>query len=298
MQNDFLVTIFSRNKGKISTFSLGRRLVYIMLIMLLFLVASSILFGQAYFQERRERRRLEIRIATLERSASRLEEHTGRPGAEIPAGVEVDAPSEVKVEVSPVVKAEVLPAVKEELEVRRPAMSAQVEREEEEAVAGASESSTPPSDEITNQTQSVEPAAKIDDPRVTSLEGDREGFRLDFKLVNLIGEPITGNVAIIASLKPPHNPQFVSFPSMKLVDGMPVKLRKTVAFDIRYFKNVTGRFYFPFSYSQAFRILVYSRDEELILDSTVPVEEVALQGLLSGTYESSINSSSITQDIN
>ena len=121
---------------------------------------------------------------------------------------------------------------------------------------------------------------------------------MDFKLVNLIGEPITGNVAIIASLKPPHNPQFVSFPSMKLVDGMPVKLRKTVAFDIQYFKNVTGRFYFPFSYSQAFRILVYSRDEELILDSTVPVEEVALQGLLSGTYESSINSSSITQDIN
>ena len=89
------------------------------------------------------------------------------------------------------------------------------------------------------------PIVKIDEAKVSSLEENREGFRFVFKLVNLIGEPMAGNVAIIASLRPPHQPRFVSFPSMKIADGMPVKLRKSVGYNIRYFKEITGRFYFP-----------------------------------------------------
>jgi len=61
MQNDYLITIFSRNKGKSRTFSLGRRLIYILVIMLIFVVTGCILLGQAYFQERGERQRLEGR---------------------------------------------------------------------------------------------------------------------------------------------------------------------------------------------------------------------------------------------
>jgi hypothetical protein len=115
---------------------------------------------------------------------------------------------------------------------------------------------------------------KIDDARVSSLEQDREGFKLTFKLANVTGEPVAGHVAIVASLRPPHTPRYVSFPSMRLVDGLPVKLRKTVGFSIRYFKYVTGRFSFPFSSTESFRILVYNRNEKQILDSTISAEEV------------------------
>jgi hypothetical protein len=125
-----------------------------------------------------------------------------------------------------------------------------------------------------------QPVAKVEDAKVTPLDADRDGFSFSFKLVNLVGEPIAGNVAIIASLRPPHQPRFVSFPSMSLEDGLPVKLRKSVGFSIKYFKYVNGRFAFPFSHSESFRILVYDREEELILDSNVPAEDVAVSGFV------------------
>jgi hypothetical protein len=173
--------------------------------------------------------------------------------------------------------------LKAEAEVRRPVTNVVPRRDEDEkeVAAESDESGIQSSTEVISQAQSVGPLAKIDEAKVTFSGGDGEGFRLDFKLVNLIGEPITGSVAIIASLSPPHNPRFVSFPSMKLVDGMPVKLRKSVRFDIRYYKYVTGKFYFPFSYAESFRILVYNRDEELISDSTLPAGEVAVHQPLS-----------------
>jgi hypothetical protein len=121
-----------------------------------------------------------------------------------------------------------------------------------------------------------QPVAEVDDAKVMPLSGGGEGFEFNFKLVNLVGEPIAGHVAIIASLKPPHQPRFISFPSMRLEDGMPLKLRKSVGFSIRYFKYVTGRFAFPFSHSESFRILVYDQGEHLILDSTVQAEDVAV----------------------
>jgi len=267
MQNDYLITIFSRNKGKTRSFSLDRRLLYVVLVSLIFLALSCILFGQAYFQERAERRRLEGRTALLERLMSKFEERTERQGGEVPT------------------------EVKAETEVQRPVINVAVRREENEATAEFRESGSLYIEDMKRDAQSVEPTAKIDDAKVASLEGDREGFRLIFKLVNLIGEPISGNIAIIAALRPPHKPRFVSFPSMKLVDGMPVVLRKSVSFDIRYYRYVTGKFYFPFAYAESFRILVYNLDEELILNSTLPAEEVAPPELLSEEHASTSDSS-------
>jgi hypothetical protein len=258
MKNDYLITIFSRDKGKTSTFSLNRRLVYVLTIMLIFLVASSIILGQAYFQERGERQRLEKRIGLLEQLMGRSEERSERK--------DETAVKEVKVEP----------------EAQLSSTNEAIRRGEEEEAAGQSgESVIESSYETKADTQAIVAQAKIDDAKVTALEGDQEGFRIDFRLVNLIDKPISGNVAIIASLKSPHKPRFVSFPTMKLVDGVPVKLRKSVGFDIRYYKYVTGRFHFPFSYSESFRILVYNRDEALILDSVLPAGEVAARKLIS-----------------
>ena len=67
---------------------------------------------------------------------------------------------------------------------------------------------------------------------------------------------------------------------MRLEDGMPVKLRKSVGFSIRYFKYVSGKFAFPFSHAESFRILVYNQEEHLILDSTVQAENVAVNELM------------------
>jgi len=251
MQKDYSVTIFSRQRGKTRTFSLNRRFLYLPLVVLVILVATCILLGQAYLQEREERQRLEGRVALLEQLMDKFEERAERQGGEAFS------------------KGVAKPAAQPTLEV------ALVPEEKEEKPE-------PPVPEIqiTGKAEvDPRPIARIDEAKVSSLEEEREGFRFAFKLVNLIGEPIAGNVAIIASLRPPHQPRFVSFPSMQLADGMPVKLRKSVRYNISYFKQVTGKFYFPFSYSESFRVLVYNRDEELVLDTTFLAEDVAVHGL-------------------
>jgi hypothetical protein len=251
MRKDYSVTIFSRDKGKTLTFNLDRRLIYVPMGILIVLVVSCVLFGQSYFQEREERQRLEGRVALLEQLMEKFEERAQRQGGEaFSAGV---------------AKPEAQPAVEVAL------LSEEKEKKPE-----------PPVPEIrigSNAEVDPRPMVRIDEAKVSSLQEEREGFRFAFKLVNLIGEPVAGNVAIIASLKPPHQPRFVSFPSMQLADGMPVKLRKSVGYSIRYFKEITGKFYFPFSYSESFRILIYDRDEELVLDSTLLAEDVAVRVL-------------------
>lgn len=254
MRKDYSITIFSRQKGKTFSFNLDRRFIYVPMLVFIFLVISCVLLGQSYFQQREERQRLEGRVALLEELMDKFEDRAERRGGEISSGGAAEATAQPTVEVAVVKK----------------------EEEEKERV------SEPPVPEIrvgSNAEVDPRPIARIDEAKVSSLEGDREGFRFGFKLVNLIGEPIAGNVAIIAALRPPHQPRFVSFPSMKLNDGMPVKLRKSVGYSIRYFKEVTGRFYFPFSYSESFRILIYDRDEELVLDSTILAKDVPVHGL-------------------
>ena len=251
MQKDYSVTIFSRQRGKTRTFSLNRRFLYLPLVVLVILVATCILLGQAYLHEREERQRLEGRVALLEQLMDKFEERAERQGGEAFS------------------KGVAKPAAQPTLEV------ALVPEEKEEKPE-------PPVPEIQiggKAEVDPRPIARIDEAKVSSLEEEREGFRFAFKLVNLIGEPIAGNVAIIASLRPPHQPRFVSFPSMQLADGMPVKLRKSVRYNISYFKQVTGKFYFPFSYSESFRVLIYNRDEELVLDTTFLAEDVAVHGL-------------------
>ncbi|MGD8313666.1 MAG: hypothetical protein PVH34_03945 [Syntrophobacterales bacterium] len=251
MRKDYSITIFSRHKGKTFSFHLDRRVIYVPLVILIVLVVSCVLLGQFYFQEREERQRLEGRIALLEQLMDKFEARAERQGGEVLSqGVAKPAPQ-------PTVEVALVP------------------KEEEKKPE-------PPVPEIrvgSNAEVDPRPIARIDEAKVSFLEEDREGFRFVFKLVNLIDEPIAGNVAIIAALRPPHQPRFVSFPSMKLNDGLPVKLRKSVGYSIRYFKEVTGRFYFPFSYSESFRILIYDRDEEVVLDSTLLAKDVAVHGL-------------------
>ncbi len=251
MRNDYSVTIFSRHKGKTFTFNLDRRFIYVPMVILIILVVSYVLLGQSYFQEREGRQRLEGRVALLEQLMDKFEERAERQGGEaFSKGV-------AKPAAQPTVEVALVPEEKEE----KP---------------------EPPVPEIQiggNAEVDPRPIARIDEAKASSLEEEREGFRFAFKLVNLIGEPIAGNVAIIAALRPPHQPRFVSFPSMKLTDGMPVKLRKSVGYSIHYFKEVIGRFYFPFSYSESFRVLIYDRDEELVLDYTFLAEDVAVHGL-------------------
>ena len=267
MERDYSITIFSRHKGKTRTFNLDRRFIYWPVIMLVILVVSCILFGQAYFQEREERQRLEGRMALLEQVMSKFEERSDRQGGEAPKKATAAPAAQPRVEVALVQEKDETSSAPQEVPIK---------------IGSVRETDTRPAARIdaTGRETASGPVAKIDETKVSHLDEGGEGFKFSFKLVNLIGEPLAGNVAIIATLRPPHQPRFVSFPSMRLEDGMPVKLRKSVGFSIRYFKYVTGRFAFPFSYSESFRVLVYDQDEELILDSLVLTEDVASNELV------------------
>ena len=118
--------------------------------------------------------------------------------------------------------------------------------------------------------------AQVENPRLEGLD-EGEGFRLEFMLVNTSPDgPIAGTVAIIATLKPPHKPQFISFPSMEFDDnGLPVRLEKSLEFtSIRHFKHFSGEFDFPFSYAESFRILVYNPGDQLVYYYALLPEEV------------------------
>ena len=252
MASDYSLTIFSRHKGKTRTFNLDRRVVYLPLAMLLVLVVSCVFFVQAYLQEREENQRLEGRIVLLEQLMSKVEERSERQGGEDPAQAMVERAARLPVEVAP---------------VKQKAETSSEAREAQNPIGGETQGDG-------------QPVAKVDDVKAIPLAEDREGFEFSFKLVNLLSEPIAGNVAIVSSLRPPHQPRFISFPSMRLADGMPVKLRKSVRFSIKYFKYVSGKFAFPFSQAESFRILVYDQEEHLILNSAVQAEDVAVREIV------------------
>jgi hypothetical protein len=261
MQKDYSVTIFSRNKGTTRSFNLSRRIAMVPFVLAVVLLLACFLFARAYFQERKERQLLESRIAMLEQLTNTSEERLTRQGG--------DSFSEI------------IPETANKAAVNL-ANSSEQEGPDSEAQAARGEMSSQSSSDL-----EPEAPVKIDQARALSLEQNQEGFKLTFKLANVAEELVEGHVGIIASLRPPHKPRYVSFPSMRLVDGLPVRLRKTVGFSIRYFKYITGRFSFPFSYSESFRILVYNQDEKLILDSTILAEDVDVTAFLNEQVASS-----------
>ena len=253
-QSDYAITVFSRRKGKSLTFNLDRRFLYLPIVFLAILILSTIFFGQGFFEMREEKQRLQTRIASLEQLAGKLN----------------DSPEKQKQE-SPTEGIKPVGQVMASLAPSRVETDGDLEASKE----------TPPGSvaEVRAETLPLPATAKVNELKAAALENGA-GFRLDFKLINQADEPISGNVAIIATLKEPHQPRFVSFPSMQLQNGTPVRLRKSVSFYIRYFKYVTGRFGFPFPHVESFRILIYDPHEELILDSTYPAEEIDSSGLL------------------
>jgi hypothetical protein len=254
MQRDYLITIFSKRKGTTSSFRLGRRFLYILFLMLILLVSSSIFFGRAFFQERGERQLLQKRLVQLESSAFKLTQHLAK-------------------------QREALSKADEEPASSAPAIVEAVKEEEVGEDSGEANSLGDGKPRVT--TISANAVAKIDDPRVSTRLDGGPGFRFEFKLINKDLEPISGNVAIIASLAEPHQPRFVSYPSMKLVDGAPVRLRKSVRYHIQRFKYMAGKFSFPFSYARSFRILIYDLEEQLLIDTTIPIGEIDVSRLIS-----------------
>jgi hypothetical protein len=251
MQSDYSVNIFSRRKGKTRSFNLNRRFFYYPVIIVILLAASSFFFAQAFFQERRDRQLLEERVVLLGQLVgafeTRLEEQEG---------VQSEPQDE--------------PGV--------PLLTESVPTSSEDEESGISE--TPLSRETESEPSSMTSYAKIDSVKAAPLEGN-SGFLMEFKLINQRAEPISGIVVIVASLKAPHQPPFVSYPRMELVDGMPVKFRRSVNFYIRRFKYVAGKFDFPFSHTDSFRILIYNPESELISQFTLPVAKVEVLESLS-----------------
>jgi hypothetical protein len=282
MESDYSITIFSRHKGKTRTFNLNRRVVYVPLAILLVLVGSCIFFAQAYLQEREANRRLEGRLALLEQLMTKFEKRSEIQGGEGSAQAMAATAGKPRTVAKPPTVAKPLTVNKPPTPTKPPTVAkppAEIAQVEEKAET--SSEAREAQNQIGGLTETDgQPVAKIDDLKASPLAEDREGFEFSFKLLNLTDEPIAGNVAIVASLRPPHQPQFISFPSMRLEDGKPVKLRKSVGFSIRYFKYVSGKFAFQFSFAKSFRVLVYDQEEHLILDRTVNAEDVVVSELL------------------
>ncbi|MFP3870018.1 MAG: hypothetical protein ACLFVT_03940 [Syntrophobacteria bacterium] len=265
MQGDYIIiTVFSKRKAKTRSFKLDRRFLYVLLSLMLLLALSSAFFAQAFVRQRLKGQPLRQRVVELEQLVAELETRLG--GEE-----------------------EALPDPPANQTARSPATPDGQRKQKDEGTEcqAAKEHKAGP---VQETSPSRADYAKIESPRVGPLDSG-SGFRFTFKLVNLAGEPISGNVAIIACLKPPHKPRFVSFPQMELANGMPVKLRKSVGFSIRRFKYVTGRFFFPFSCVESFHVLIYNQESHLALDTTVPAEKIEKNALESKRRSEFSNSS-------
>jgi cytoskeletal protein CcmA (bactofilin family) len=123
--------------------------------------------------------------------------------------------------------------------------------------------------------------ARIENPTVEHHAEEGKAFRFKFKLVNPIeGELTAGSVAIVAALRPPHRPRFVSFPGMELDEkGLPAGLLKSLTFRIRRFKYVMGEFNFPLSQAESFSILIYNPGSQLVHKYTLFSDELTSKKL-------------------
>lgn len=244
MRNDYLITLFSRRNGKSRSFNVNRQLLFYFLVLVLLLALLCPFLGHTIYRQRQELKQMHKRIAQLERLVGAVPEN--------PKPRNSDISTESKRE--------------------------KLQPQPDEEPPGTAASQTP-EDETT-------PPLRPDYANVREFAAEPRdtgpGFKLSFRLVNISDQAISGAVAIIAALRPPHQPHFVSFPSMNLGDdGMPIKLRKSVGYSIHRFKYVTGRFSFPFSMVESFRILLYDSSDRLAFDRTIPVAEIDTAGLSS-----------------
>ncbi|UCG11717.1 MAG: polymer-forming cytoskeletal protein [Deltaproteobacteria bacterium] len=226
-----------------------RRLVFYPLTAVFFLVLIAATVGRHYFQERDQMQSSAAEVVPTEQVAS-LDS----------ALVETSAPPQEEVLV--------------QTEANSDEMALDNSAEFPPAEPEVDQRSVSPSPETTRLLQAN--YARIESPTVEHTE-DGQSFRLNFKLVNPIqGETISGVLAIIAVLKPPHEPHYISFPSMKLdEEGMPIRLRKSLRFRVRFFKYVSGEFDFPFSQAESFRILIYNPGDKPVHEYALLSEEVS-----------------------
>ncbi|MBW1979753.1 MAG: hypothetical protein JRJ12_00875 [Deltaproteobacteria bacterium] len=244
MQKDIVVTIFSRRKGKTTTLNLNRRLLAIVLLVLLTMAAAAPVLFHLLLQERRERQQL----------------------AEKLAGVELEVEDATQVE---------LPPVKEMVseQVQEPAEEKNVEEPVNPQAAEPPTAGTPTAAAAADTSAEPVPYARVESPRLEPLE-QGSGFRLSFKLANAADSPISGKLVIIASLKPPHQPRYVSYPYTELTNGEPRQPGKLIRFTIRNFKYMAAKFRFPFSWAESFRVAIFDAGNQPLFNQVIPAEEV------------------------
>ena len=115
---------------------------------------------------------------------------------------------------------------------------------------------------------------------VRDLNIHREGDTLvvDFKLANIRGEahPVNGYLHIIAMNEAADPPQWRPYPKVALRNGVPVNYRRGMAFSIRRFKNVRGKYSMNSGdeMPSAVNLLVYDPAGLLILEKRFRVANV------------------------
>jgi len=248
MRDDYVITIFSRRQGKTKSITLSHRVISWAVAVVLLVVILSMVLVYAFVETTRERRTLQGQVAQLEQAVRSME------------------------------------ARSHDLERRKPTEDGLPSMSGVEAQSGFQGSSSASGESI----PAVEGAKnsetlrlKIESPRATLFESG-SGFRLEFKLTNLAGEPASGAMAVVASRSSSGKPRFVSSPRLELAaDGTPVNVRKSARFSIRHFRNMNGRFGFPYAQAESFRILIYSPSWQLISDTLIPAARVETDGMAS-----------------
>jgi hypothetical protein len=108
----------------------------------------------------------------------------------------------------------------------------------------------------------------------------REGYLLtvDFRLVNLQRGrgPVEGYIHMIAKSDRPDSPQTWTYPKERISDGIPVNYRRGYFFRIQRFKPIKGKFNLvPNSETPSdIKVLIYSQSGELILEKEFEVPDV------------------------
>jgi hypothetical protein len=246
MRDDYVITIFSGRQGKTTTITLSRRVIPWAVAVVLIVGILSMVLVYAFVETSRERRLLQDQVARLERTVRSLETR--------PQDLEVWKPTE---------------------NLSQPVSGIET-RSGSQSSSSASEESVHAVEEAkSSETLKL----KIDSPRATLLETG-SGFRLEFKLSNLAEATASGAMAVVASRKSSGQTRFVSSPRMELAaDGTPVNARKSAHFSIRHFRNMNGRFSFPYAQVESFRILIYSSSWQLVSDTLIPAAEVVADGM-------------------
>ena len=247
--------MFSKGVGKIRSFSLSPRLLFVSVLFFVCYIIVSLFIINDYFDKHRTNKAQLIKIDRLQKQVENVKRHLYQSEQRVILLKKYEKTSPPDVEIS-------------------------VEPEQPEAIASTTPEETVADDDIEVEDDSEETLqeASVEIKDLVTLKNEGK-LTVRFRVVNTDQGDTTlrGYVHIIVTDKTSDPPQLWTYPKVALRDGVPVNYKRGRLFVIKNFRTLGGELFLDSHEGSklTLKILVYDNEGNQILQKDFAVEEQA-----------------------